>query len=76
MLSSAVERLIHMHGNHAGKNATIIGTGARAAEISSDLRESGINIVAGIEPDAVLSALGAKNITECERATAISRAIS
>jgi sarcosine oxidase subunit alpha len=63
MLSSAVERLIHLHGIVPGKRGAIVGTGARAADVAAGLREAGITIVATIELHAVLGASGTRQVT-------------
>src|SRR5207248_8295524 len=41
MLSSAAERLIHLHGVTPGRSAVVVGEGPRAAEVAAVLRAAG-----------------------------------
>ena len=58
MLSSAVQRLIRLHGITPGKAAVVIGTGQRQDEVVADLREVGVQVVAVVRPESVLAATG------------------
>lgn len=46
MLSSGVQRLWRLHGVVPGRKAVIMGSGARAEEVASDLRAAGTEVVA------------------------------
>jgi sarcosine oxidase subunit alpha len=58
MLSSAVQRLYRLHGIVPGSRTAIIGDAQSAEEIAADLREAGVAVVASVEPDEVLEAVG------------------
>jgi sarcosine oxidase, subunit alpha len=62
MLSTAVERLIRVHGIKPGTMATVIGRGERAEEVSTSLREAQIPIAAIIPPAAVVAARGSHHV--------------
>jgi sarcosine oxidase subunit alpha len=63
MLSTAVERLIRVHGIRPGTTATVIGSGPRAEEMAATLRQAGITVVATVEPNAVITATGNRRVT-------------
>src|SRR5258706_5815479 len=58
MLSSAVQRLIRIHGIVPGKRAAVVGSAENAREITADLRAAGVEIVATIAHDEVKTAVG------------------
>ena len=62
MLSSGVLRLLHLHGVPAGKRAVVVGESAAAEEVSGELRGGGIEVVAAVEPHAVIRATGAGKV--------------
>ena len=63
MLSTAVQRLIHLHGIKPGSRAVIVAGGAQAAEISEDLREAGVAVATVLAPDEVTAAIGSSHVT-------------
>ncbi len=66
MLSTAVQRLIHLHGIAPGKAAVVIGRSPREAVVVADLREAGIQVAATVAPEAVVKALGSQCVTGVE----------
>jgi sarcosine oxidase subunit alpha len=60
VLSSAVERLIRLHGIVPGRRAVIVAGGGRGQEVADDLREMGVAIVATVAPEAVVEAVGGR----------------
>ncbi len=60
MLSTAVQRLIYRHGIKPGKQAVVIGTGDRAQDVSTDLRQAGVEVVAILLAESVVKAEGAE----------------
>jgi len=63
MLSSAVQRLIRLHGVAPGKVAVVIGSGGRSEELVSDLGEAGIRVAATVPPESVIAATGKGRVT-------------
>src|SRR5579871_2776482 len=63
MLSTAVQRLIHLHGIKPGERAVIVAGGTQADEVAGDLREAGITVVATVPPEAVLEGAGSSHVT-------------
>ncbi len=63
MLSSAVQRLIHLHGITPGKVAVVIGSGQQRDEVVADLREAQICVVAAVPPESVVAATGKWRVT-------------
>src|SRR5204863_1176638 len=63
MLSSAVQRLIRLHGVAPGKVAVVIGSGERSEELVSDLGEAGIRVAATVPPESVIAATGKGRVT-------------
>ena len=61
MLSSAVQRLIHIHGIKPGARAVVIGT--QVDEVAADLSEAGIEVVATVAPADVVSAAGSSHVS-------------
>lgn len=66
MLSSAVQRLVHLHGIIPGKVAVVIGRSALAESVVADLRAAGIQIAATVEPESVVKAIGKKHVSGIE----------
>jgi len=62
MLSSGVLRLLHLYGVPAGKRAVIVGESAATGEVSAELRGGGIEVLAVVEPDAVVRATGSGKV--------------
>jgi sarcosine oxidase subunit alpha len=63
MLSTGVQKLIHLHGIKPGARAAVIGIGGLAEEIANDLRGAGIELVTLVPPGEVISALGSTHVT-------------
>ena len=63
MLSTAVQRLIRLHGVAPGKVAVVIGSGERSKEVVADLGEAGIRVAATVPPESVISATGSWRVT-------------
>ena len=64
MLSTAVLRLIHRHGIVPGKQAVLIGDAEpRCSQLQSDLEAAGIEVVASVPIESVVSASGADHVT-------------
>jgi sarcosine oxidase subunit alpha len=63
MLSTAVQRLIHLHGIKPGERAVILAAGNQGDEVAADLREAGVEIVATLAPDQVEAAVGSSHVT-------------
>ena len=63
MLSSAVLRLVNMHGIEPGEQAVVVGDGARTAPIVACLQAAGTHIAAVVPSAAVIAARGTKQVT-------------
>ncbi|MCU1273967.1 MAG: aminomethyltransferase [Bryobacterales bacterium] len=63
MLSTAAQRLIHLHGIKPGNRAVIIAGAAQREEVAADLREAGVEVVATLTPEQVVAALGSSRVT-------------
>jgi sarcosine oxidase subunit alpha len=63
MLSSAVQRLIHLHGIAAGKVAVVIGSGQQRDQLVADLRQAQIRVVAAMPSESVVAATGKWRVT-------------
>jgi len=63
MLSTAVQRFIHLHGIKPGASAVIVANGAQADEVADDLRGAGVELVTVLAPDEVIAALGSSHVT-------------
>ncbi|MFN0168857.1 MAG: 2Fe-2S iron-sulfur cluster-binding protein [Bryobacteraceae bacterium] len=63
MLSTAVQRLIHLHDVVPGRHAVIIGEGSRAEEIASHLRGAGVELAGVAAPADVIRAEGSREVT-------------
>jgi sarcosine oxidase, subunit alpha len=62
MLSTGVLRLLHLYGVPAGKRAVVVGKSAEGSEVSAELRGTGIEVVAVVDPDSVLRATGSGKV--------------
>ena len=63
MLSTGVQRLIHLHGIKPGVSAVIVAGEAAPDEVADDLRGVGIELVAVVAPGDVISAIGSSHVT-------------
>jgi sarcosine oxidase, subunit alpha len=63
MLSTGVQRLLHLYGVVAGKRAVIVGGGEAVTELSANLRAAGIEIAALVGPKEIVAATGSKQVT-------------
>jgi sarcosine oxidase subunit alpha len=63
MLSSAAQRMIRLHGMAPGRRAAVVAADSRGAEVAEDLKEAGVEVVAVVRPDEVLSATGGNHVT-------------
>src|SRR5258708_39266778 len=63
MLSTAVQRLIHLHGIKPGNRAVIIANGTQGDEVAADLREAGVEVVTRLAPHQCISGIGSSHIT-------------
>ena len=66
MLSSAVQRLIRLHGITPGKAAVVIARSPAEEAVAADLREVGVQIAAIVKPEEVVKALGKESVTGVE----------
>ncbi|MGH9326140.1 MAG: 2Fe-2S iron-sulfur cluster-binding protein [Terriglobia bacterium] len=66
MLSTAVERLIRLHGIQPARVAAVVGSGTRAEEVRACLREIQVSVVANVAPEAVISARGKRCVKGIE----------
>ena len=62
MLSTAVQRLIRLHGIAPGKVAVVIARSPMEEAVVADLREAGIQVAATVAPESVVKALGNKRV--------------
>ena len=62
MLSTGVLRLLHLYGIQAGKRAVIVGTSGATEEVSAELPEAGIEVVATVSPEQVVTATGSGSV--------------
>jgi sarcosine oxidase, subunit alpha len=64
MLSTAVQRLIHLHGIKPGSNAVVVAADTEAAaEVVNDLDQVGTEVVKVVAPGEVISVLGSSGVT-------------
>ena len=63
MLSTAVQRLIHRHRIVPAKKAVLIGDAHRCAQLQSDLQGVGMEVVASLPIESVVSARGRDHVT-------------
>jgi sarcosine oxidase subunit alpha len=66
MLSTAVQRLIRLHGIVPGKVAVIIARSPMGDAVVADLREVGVQVAATVAPESVVTALGNKSVKGLE----------
>jgi sarcosine oxidase subunit alpha len=62
MLSTAVQRLIRVHGIKPGESAAVVSARADGGPVAEDLREAGVRIAAVVPPDRVVAALGRRHV--------------
>ena len=63
MLSTAVLRLLHQHGIAPGKRAVLIGEADRCSQLQAELEAAGIEVVASVPIDSVVSAKGEGHVS-------------
>ncbi|HKW99527.1 MAG TPA: 2Fe-2S iron-sulfur cluster-binding protein [Bryobacteraceae bacterium] len=63
MLSSAVQRLIHLHGIKPGERAVVVANGEQGEEVAADLQEAGVEVITTLAPHQVVSAIGSSHVT-------------
>ena len=73
MLSSAVLRLVNMHGIEPGERAVVIGDEARAAPIVACLQAAGTRIAAVVPATDVIAARGTKQVTGIRTTAQVTR---
>ncbi len=66
MLSTAVQRLIRLHGIVPGKMAVVIARSPTGDAVAADLREVGVQVAATVAPESVITALGNKSVKGLE----------
>ena len=66
ILSTAVQRMIRLHGIVPGKVAVIIARSPMGDAVAADLREVGVKIAATVAPESVVKALGNKSVKGLE----------
>jgi sarcosine oxidase subunit alpha len=66
MLSTAVQRLIRLHGIAPGKVAVVIARSPMGDAVAADLREVGVEVAATVAPESVVTALGNKCVKGLE----------
>jgi sarcosine oxidase subunit alpha len=62
MLSTGLLRLLNLYGVPAGKRAVIVGESSATTDVSEEIRGGGIEVVAAVEPDAVVRATGSNHV--------------
>jgi len=62
MLSTGVQRLLRLYDIPAGKRAVIVGGPERTAEVCSDLREAGIDIIGLLDPAQIVAVIGSGSV--------------
>lgn len=63
MLSTAIQRLIHLHGITPGNSAVIIASGSQGDEVAGDLRATGVEPLKVLAPHQVVCARGSSHVT-------------
>ena len=71
MLSTGVRRLLYLHGIVSGRRAVVLGSGAVAEEITSDLLAAGVEIAGVVGPREVVSARGSGQVTGIQTSSGI-----
>ncbi len=66
MLSSAVAKLIHLHGVTPGKRAVVVAREGQDGDAAADLRQAGVEIVRTVTPEAAVAARGSSHVTGIE----------
>ena len=62
MLSTGVQRLLHLYGIAPGTRAVVVGAASAADEVCADLRAAETEIVATVEPGQIVSATGSGRV--------------
>src|ERR1700685_2744304 len=62
MLSTAVQRLVHLHGVVPGKRAVLIGEAERCLGVQAELEAVGMEVVARMPIGSVVSAVGEHHV--------------
>jgi sarcosine oxidase, subunit alpha len=62
MLSTGVQRLLHLYHVPPGRRAVVVGVANATAEICTDLGEAGVEVVATVDPSQILSATGSGRV--------------
>jgi sarcosine oxidase, subunit alpha len=69
MLSTGVQRLLHLYGIAAGKRAVVVGSGEATEELTSDLQTAGVEIAGVVEPGRIISTTGLGRVTGIQTST-------
>jgi len=62
MLSTGVLRLLHLYGVRPGERVVVVGAAGASAEVSAELRDAGIVVVATVSPEQMRVASGAPGV--------------
>jgi sarcosine oxidase subunit alpha len=62
MLSSAVRRLLHLHGLDLGRSAIIVGEEPDVGTIGQELRAAGVAVAATVAPADVVTVVGGRGV--------------
>lgn len=62
MLSTGVLRLLHLYGIQAGKRAVVVGARGATEEISAELRDAGIQVMATVSAEQVRTVTGSAGV--------------
>jgi sarcosine oxidase, subunit alpha len=62
MLSTAVQRLVHLYGIVPGKAAVVIASGDQGKEVASDLEAASTRVAATVAPQSVIAATGGSSV--------------
>ena len=62
MLSTGILRLVHLYGIRPGERAVVVGAAAASGEISAELRDAGILVVATVSPEQIRMASGSASV--------------
>lgn len=63
MLSTGVQRLLHLYDIVPGRRAVVTGNPEGAEEVSADLRTAGAEVVAIVDANQIISATGSRQVT-------------
>ncbi len=62
MLSSAVQRLIHLHSIVPGRRAVIVAHGSEGDEVGADLKQAGVEVVEILAPSEIIAVRGSGEV--------------